>query len=328
VVLPPTSANSSLASNPTTTSPSLLFAASLPKPFLASTSSLSHDLIYTQGTLVVGFTSVLASIFTRTPLLLKYVGDEPWETAISAGHTTLSLPLFYRHLSLCYLPHILFTRFSLLAAKHVITPSQRLKSTLSSIHPLLPSRITVIPNAVDTKPLSLKKRPFQLIFVGRLVPWKHVDLIIQAVSIARSKSHPWKLHLVGTGPQLASLKRQVTRLRAKSWIKFHHNLTRPATHRLIAQSQALLLYSSYEGLSHTAIEAMLLGTHIIASNIPANREVLGPSAQLVSLNSPKNLAHAINHPKPHLDANQKRAQSLYSWNNHLHSLTKLFSSLS
>ncbi|WP_298352364.1 glycosyltransferase family 4 protein [Runella sp.] len=83
---------------------------------------------------------------------------------------------------------------------------------------VLSEKIFVISNSPDTDELleafeTVKKQstilppnPYRLIHVGRLVKWKRVDLIIEAVQKLRSKFPQIELVVVGFGPELESLK--------------------------------------------------------------------------------------------------------------------------
>lgn len=79
-------------------------------------------------------------------------------------------------------------------------------------------KIFVISNSPDTdellaafetvkkQPTILPENPYRLIHVGRLVKWKRVDLMIEAVQKLRSKFPKIELVVVGFGPELEPLK--------------------------------------------------------------------------------------------------------------------------
>lgn len=285
--------------------------------------SFRHQLIYSQGSFVVGLASCLASKLSRKPLIIKFVGDEIWETARNHGHTRENLENFFSRPPLVFLPKIIISYFVLNLSSTVLTPSVYLKNFLQHYYHLKPIKIHVIVNAVEITHITAKKHPFLLVYVGRFVKWKHIDIIIKAIKLARNPTKPWILHLIGSGPEMVYLKALIRRLNAGSWVKLLGSLPRNQVHQHIAHSQALILYSSYEGLSHTLIEAMLLHTHVFASNISSNRETLHGYGQLINQSSPLELASAINHPKPQLDSAQKFAQHHYSWHRHLTQFTQL-----
>ncbi len=263
------------------------------------------DTLYIQGTIVVGLSAYLGRLMGKR-IVIKFVGDEVWESyrqhsrsgvapAAHSGSECLSLEEFYSSNPKSLL--LSLHRMILKSAHQVVVPSQYLKDFLVKYHRINPDHISIIPNATEIlspKPyrLSTQKSAYQLIFVGRLVPWKHVDEIIKAVEIAR-KTHPWELDIVGDGPEITKLKNLCYTLNPNpSYISFLGQLSKQKTLQMIASSRALILYSSYEGHPHTVLEAHALGVPTIVSNIPPHRD-LGSFA-IVEPHNPTALAKAIN----------------------------------
>ncbi len=74
-------------------------------------------------------------------------------------------------------------------------------------------RVRVVPNGVNTRRIRPVKarsgeRP-EVVFVGTLKPWHGVDVLIEAAAVA---IHPWRLRLVGEGPEGPRLREQAQRL--------------------------------------------------------------------------------------------------------------------
>lgn len=254
----------------------------------------NKQIIYAQGTIVVGVASLIVSKLKRIPFFIKFVGDEVWEAMAEAGITKETLDAFYVRTHAAS-PKLWLHRLVLRLASSIIVPSNYLKDFLVSAHGISASKICVIPNAVEISSDATTKRskdPHKLVYVGRLVPWKHVDQIIEAVSLAR-KTKSWNLTIVGDGVERSNLENLVNKLHAESWVTFMGKCSKTQTLQEIASAERLVLYSSYEGQPHALIEAMLLKTTIIASNIPPHVELLGADG-LVPLNNPQALAQAVN----------------------------------
>ena len=75
--------------------------------------------------------------------------------------------------------------------------------------------IQVVPNGIDWKKISgIMPSPEQsdVIYVGRLVEHKNVDLLIKALGIAKREIPDVKALIVGDGPEMKSLKSQVSEM--------------------------------------------------------------------------------------------------------------------
>ena len=281
------------------------------------------DIVYIQGPLVIGLSSAIAAKLLGKRALLKFVGDEAWENARIAGTIDSNLEDFFGRSNPAYLEfQRLAQKIALQLADKIITPSKYLKSFLTEQYQLPRKKITVIPNAVEVKTQAQKKDPTKLVFVGRMVPWKNIDAIIKAVELARKKEK-WTLTIIGEGPEEKKLKKMVKKLKAGKWVHFAGRLSKEDTLRHIAMAKKLILYSAYEGLSHTIIEAMFLGTEVIASDIEANRETTEGHATLVPLADLRRLADAINARQADVEEARHFAADRYTWQRHLEQLEKI-----
>ena len=70
-------------------------------------------------------------------------------------------------------------------------------------------------------------------------------------------------------------------------------LHEPDLARVVAGAAALVVPSWYEGFGLPALEALACGTPVVASDLPAHREVLGDQADLVPPGDPAALADAL-----------------------------------
>ncbi len=128
-----------------------------------------------------------------------------------------------------------------------------------------PGNITVIPNAIELE--ILKKVPsvpdaVRIIFTGRLISHKRVDLLIEAFSeIAREGA---VLKIVGDGPEKEKLERLAAKLGVEKKVEFTGFLKKDELYGLIKGSKALVIPSEREGFAIIVVEAMALGVPVAA----------------------------------------------------------------
>ena len=192
--------------------------------------------------------------------------------------------------------------FYLLGRGNVVTVSQGLKTNLSRRVPWRKARINHCPNAVITEQLADKAAcalprylpATYLLAVGRLTEEKGFDLLLSAYAIAVKSSPLPDLVLVGTGPQLSALREQALRLGIAERVHFTGFLSNP--YPLIKHARFFVLSSRHEGLPTALIEALALGTPVVASDCDTGpRELLdnGRLGILVKANDSQALAQGM-----------------------------------
>jgi glycosyltransferase involved in cell wall biosynthesis len=145
-------------------------------------------------------------------------------------------------------------------------------------------KITTVPNGIDVKAIDRSQRAAVLAelglptdarivaSIGRLAKQKRVDVLVWGMQLLRQLS-PNVFHLIiGDGPERARLERLAEHFTC-------HDVTRFVGHRndvakLLSCIDILWLASEFEGQSNSVMEAMAAGLPVIASDIPANRELI------------------------------------------------------
>jgi glycosyltransferase involved in cell wall biosynthesis len=91
-----------------------------------------------------------------------------------------------------------------------------------------------------------------ILYVGRLVKSKRVDLLISALSLAINKiSHPVKLHIVGNGPEANELHKLTKELGLEDNVIFYGHVSDINELKVLYQSSLLTVSPGYVGLSIT-----------------------------------------------------------------------------
>lgn len=217
----------------------------------------------------------------RLPGVIKIVGDQAWERCVRKGWIPpeISIDEFQ-----CF-PGDARVRWQkrarsrqIRAMNAVIVPSQYLKQLVISWG-IEPAKIQVIHNGLSPpivpsqskadirSDLGWPDRP-TLITVARLQPWKGIDHLISAVSVMPAM----RLIIVGDGPDRSRLEDLAQPLMDR--VVFTGQLASHDAHRLMVAADGLALYSGYEGLSHTLLESLHLGTPVLASDKGGNGEIV------------------------------------------------------
>lgn len=110
--------------------------------------------------------------------------------------------------------------------------------------------------------------PFVL-FVGRLVPYKGLSVLIEASTKMRSDA---PIVVVGSGPLLADLKAQARLMGVESRIEFHGRVDDTTLMSLFANASVFCLPSinRLEAFGVVLLEAMRAGCPVVASDIPGS----------------------------------------------------------
>ncbi len=137
--------------------------------------------------------------------------------------------------------------------------------------------IHIIPNGADLDTFQPPERawsPPRLLFVGRVVYQKGLDLLLHALSSLRHLS--WELTVVGDGPQRRPLELLCEQLEIDQRVRFLGWLKGEA---LVSAYHGATLFpypSRHEGMPNAVLEAMASGLPVIASRIAGNEELVVP----------------------------------------------------
>ena len=155
-------------------------------------------------------------------------------------------------------------------AKWVISNSDDMKKEINVILPNLD--VKVVPNGIDTKNFKPKKYALEnkinLLFVGRLIPLKRVDIIIKNInSIERETGKEVNLKIVGSGQEELKLRELTRKIGVENKVRFTGRIS---YEKLVEEYQSSHIYiqlSTIEGMSNTIMEAMACGLPIISTNV-------------------------------------------------------------
>ncbi len=258
------------------------------------------DAILALDPVSTGLPALLAARILGKPFFVKIVGDYAWEQGTQRFGVRDTLDEFVKRRTHPFFVQRLkqVERYVALHAKKILVPSLYLKKIVSS-WPVPEDRITVVHNAVSiehlgTVPEAVQALPHPLVVsVGRLVPWKGMHGLIDALVKIR-ETIPASLAIVGSGPQSEALHAYAKQKLGTACV-LTGQLSHEDTLAVMEAGDVFALNTSYEGLSHLLIEALTLGKPIVTTSVGGNTELIthGSNGMLVRPNECKELTEAL-----------------------------------
>ncbi len=207
------------------------------------------------------------------------------------------------------------------SAAAVVANSQGLRALGHAFEPKVP--IAVIPNGVDLEQFKVLERQWQpprLLFVGRVVYQKGLDILLDALGALKEK--PWTLDIVGDGPRREKLQAQAHDLDITDRVKFLGWKNGAELVQRYAEANLFVYSSRHEGMPNAVLEAMACGLPVLATHIAGNEELVAhkETGLLVPAEDADALRAALSELLADADgrrrmgaAARKRVETQYSW---------------
>lgn len=179
----------------------------------------------------------------------------------------------------------------LLNRADTVATISRTTEALIAKHQLTHRPVKIISNAPQPgqKPRNVQDgaEP-SLVYMGSFMPYKNVETLLAGMAFLPGHT----LHLLSRiNPQRrAELERLIP---GGARVVFHNGVTDEEYAGLLRTATALVSLSRAEGYGLPLVEAMALGTPVVASDIPIFREVGGEAASYVDPGSPVQFADAV-----------------------------------
>jgi glycosyltransferase involved in cell wall biosynthesis len=146
-------------------------------------------------------------------------------------------------------------------------------------------------------PPSRAPGPPTVLYVGRLVPSKRVDAVVEAAAHARRRVPDLRLLIAGGGEPGYStqLEKLAARLGLEGCVTFAGRVSDEEKRRLMREADALALASVREGWGLVVIEANALGTPAVVYDVPGLRDSVqdGQTGLICHPNTPEALGDAL-----------------------------------
>jgi len=123
-----------------------------------------------------------------------------------------------------------------------------------------------------TAPRPLRERPCCVSYVGRLEPYKNVDVLLRAAARLTGSFPALSLVLIGRGSDRPRLEARAVQLGLGARTHFAGFVSDDERDELLARSRVCVCPSEKEGWGLTVIEANALATPVVASDAPGLRD--------------------------------------------------------
>jgi glycosyltransferase involved in cell wall biosynthesis len=138
-----------------------------------------------------------------------------------------------------------------------------------------PARIRMIHPGIrrpEAAPLAWEERPCRVTYVGRIEPYKRVDVMLRAGARLLPRFPDLELFVIGRGTARPALEALARELGIADRVRFTGFVSDPERDALLAGTRVCVFPSLKEGFGLTVLEANAVGTPVVASDAPGLRD--------------------------------------------------------
>ncbi|MHC4660849.1 MAG: glycosyltransferase [Planctomycetota bacterium] len=282
------------------------------------------DIIHGQCLLPSGFIASLVGLLMRRPSVLYLYGQD----------VTHIQPYF----------RATFGRFAIKYGCHVMAQAKHTRDVAMKTYDKRPIKVFYsgidldrfkIPDKNWRGELKLPEKGINVLFIGRFLVIKNIDILINAVAEARKEIPDLNLLIVGTGDMEAALHQQAASLGMSEVTYFLGAVPNSEVAKYYASADIFVLPSRSESFGLVNIEAMAMGLPVISTTVMGIPEVIkdGVNGYLVPPGDVRALADKIRllagdekERKKFSDINKKDALR-FNWETIIPKLEKLYVAL-
>lgn len=145
-----------------------------------------------------------------------------------------------------------------------------------------------------------------LLTVSRLSFWKRVDRSIRLVAALRDRDVDAHLAVVGSGHEEGRLRELATALSVADRVHFAGGVARADLPSYYASADVLLSLYDFSNLANPVLEAMLLGTPIVAYDVGGTRDLVVDGVNGILIDGPDDVDALVRAVRPLLDDSERR----------------------
>jgi glycosyltransferase involved in cell wall biosynthesis len=214
---------------------------------------------------------------------LHHVHDSMWEMTLPPRLARLGRTIEFRVAPPLY------------RSSRIVTLSESSKDEIVRRLRLRPSNITVVPPGIDPsfRPGGVRDASPLVLAVGRLVPVKRFDALIDALADVRVRRADLRAVIVGEGYERDALQRRIAEVGAGDWISMPGRVDPATLLDLYRRAWVLASASRHEGWGMTITEAAACRTPAVATRISGHSDAVVDGVTGVLVDSDKALAAAL-----------------------------------
>lgn len=206
------------------------------------------------------FGAWIAHFFYRRPL-------------IGTWHEALSRQDWRDYMGAAGILSFVIERISIWLPRHIVAASEHTKQNLVQFHGR-ERGVTVVASGIDTKLLAgiaPTDAPCDILYVGRLVKDKQVNVLLDAFAIILTQKPDTRLVIIGDGIERQNLEAQAQDLGIARSVTFAGRVARDEDiYAFMKRARVFASASVREGFGIVTIEAIACGTPVVTSDSEAN----------------------------------------------------------
>lgn len=233
------------------------------------------------------FSGKIASIIKRKPLVITWleVWDVYWRSYLGTIGGSVGR---------------MIERLTMRLPDGIVAISQKTRIDLIKRGKVRPERIDVIPVGIDLERIAKiapARESTDVLFAGRLIHEKRVDLLLNAIAVAKKEIPTITCAIIGDGPERGLLEDLAVKLGVEENVSFTGFVDQDGLTAYMKASKVFVLPSIREGFGLVIVEANACGLPVISirHDMSAVRELVkdGVNGFLVNDISSREIAEAI-----------------------------------
>jgi glycosyltransferase involved in cell wall biosynthesis len=306
--------------------------------FELSKASRDANVIYVPNGIASSLPAIIVSILNKTPIIIKFTGDEAWERSIQLGLTSQSLEDFLvkPKVSFKILLIMVLQGFILRQSKFITTSSNYLKKSISKAYKIDNKKIIINYNPApkkETLPFPTEKNPNKIFTSTEFATKEDIKNTIRAI---KKTGGDLKLIITGKLKDEKELRGFSRELEIEKQIIFLGDVSKAENWYELKTSALQIINRNKKNEPDIVLKGFMAKTPTIATNVEGINEAVinGESGIIVETNNSDKIAKEIKKVlndeslvKSLIAGGEKVIFEKFSWKNHLKTINKILTGI-